>query len=233
MNYIACRLPPKALNILNLNPALMHLRVSAIIKLDQIKQAKIREYINEKGLRIREDFERLKSTTHKASEIDSYHVHTDNFLILADIETVWNTYLSITPKDTWNSEIVSFGCMFCQSVGTITYVDDAYHGLQEGQILFLNISLFWNKVNIAVAHKIMQIVPDKKYIEFSYIEGGKTEGSQRLIFSETPEGHTRIEHLTTYRGRPKSFLREKVIYPIFHTKVISAFHSNVKRKILG
>lgn len=203
------------------------------IQLHQIKQPTIRNYINEKELRVREDFERLKSTPHQIGEIANYHLHSDTFLVEADVDTVWNTYLSISPKDTWNSEIVSFGCMFCRASGTVSYVDDPYNGLQEGQVLFLNISLFWGKVNIAVAHKITHIVPEEKYIEFSYIEGGKTEGSQRLIFSSTPEGNTHIEHRTIYRGRTRSVLRERIMYPIFHTKVISAFHSNVKRKILS
>ena len=152
----------------------MSLPLPTIIQLNQIKQPSIRDYINEKGLRVREDFDKLKSTTHKIGEAANYHVHSDTFLVEADVATVWDTYLSISPKDTWNSKIVSFGCMYCGSNGTVTYVDDMYQGLREGQILFLNISLFWGKVNIAVAHKIMQINPESKFIEFSYIEGGKT-----------------------------------------------------------
>lgn len=211
----------------------MHLKLPSFIQLNHIKQPTVKNYILEKGLRVREDFDRLKSTPQVASELDSYHIHIDTFHVNADISKVWNTYLSISPRETWNSKIVSFGCMYCQQQGAISYVDDAYPGLREGQILFLNISLFWEKVNIAVAHKIMRICPSEKYIEFSYIEGGKTEGCQRLIFSKASEGSTQIEHKTTYRGSTKSFLREKVLYPIFHSKVIRAFHQNVERKILS
>ena len=128
--------------------------------------------------------------------------------------------------------MVSFGCMYCKTSKASTYLKDQYNGLREGQVLFLNISLFWGTVNIAVAHQITRIDPREKYIEFSYIEGGKTEGSQRLIFQKVSDSHTRIIHRTTYRGKTKSYLREKRIYPYLHGRVIAAFHRNVEQKVL-
>ena len=92
---------------------------------------------------------------------------------------------------------------------------------------------FWGLVNIAVAHQITRIDQREKFIEFSYIEGGETEGSQRLTITQTPDGFTQIEHKTTYRGKTKSPFREKTLYPLLHGKVISVFHSNVKQKVLS
>ena len=209
----------------------MSLHLTGFIKLDRIRQKTVRDFIQKKGLRAAHDFDRLDTTCCIPAERDSYHVHTKSFTVKSDLDTVWRTYLTIPPRDTWRSRMVSFGCMYCKRSKALTYLKDKYSGLREGQVLFLNISLFWGMVNIAVAHQITRIDPAEKYIEFSYIEGGKTEGSQRLIFQATPESHTRIIHRTTYRGKTKSYWREKRLYPYLHSKVIAAFHRNVEQKV--
>ena len=203
------------------------------IRLDDVRQKTIREYVRNKGLFVSSDFDKLKTTCYRPSEIETYHVHSKTFRVEADLEHVWGTYLSISPEDTWRCRTVSFGFMYCKKSKTISYAQDSYGGLREGQILFLNVGLFWGLVNIAVAHQITRIDQREKYIEFSYIEGGETEGSQRLTFTKAPDGLTEIEHKTTYRGKTKSTFREKTLYPILHEKVISVFHSNVKEKALS
>ena len=203
------------------------------IRLDDVRQKTIREYVRNKGLFVSSDFDKLKTTCYRPSEIETYHVHSKTFRVEADLEHVWGTYLSISPEDTWRCRTVSFGFMYCKKSKTISYAQDAYGGLREGQILFLNVGLFWGLVNIAVAHQITRIDQREKYIEFSYIEGGETEGSQRLTFTKAPDGLTEIEHKTTYRGKTKSPFREKTLYPILHEKVISVFHNNVKEKALS
>jgi len=211
----------------------MSLNLPASIKLDRIQQKTVRNYIRDKGLRVARDFDQLGTTCYKPAERDSYHVHTKSFMVKSDLDTVWETYLTISPHETWRSRMVSFGCMYCKRSKSLTYLKDEYGGLHEGQVIFLNISLVWGMVNIAVAHQVTRIDPAEKYIEFSYIEGGKTEGSQRLIFQETPEAHTRIIHRTTYRGKTKSYLRERRLYPYLHGKVIATFHRNVAQKVLA
>ncbi len=204
----------------------------APIRLDRVPQKSIREYIRNKGLFVCSDFDQLKTTCYKTSERETYQVHSKSFLVEADVEHVWGTYLSISPRETWRCRTVSFGCMYCKKSKAITYTQDEYGGLREGQVLFLNVGLLWGLINIAVAHQITRINRAEKYIEFSYIEGGETEGTQRLTFSQTPSG-TEIEHKTTYRGKTKSPFREKTLYPILHGKVIAAFHRNVKQKALA
>ena len=211
----------------------MSFQVPAFINLDRIRHKTVRDYLKERGLRKPADFDQLDTTCYKPAERDTYHVHSKSFVVKSDLDTVWQTYLTIPPRETWRSRMVGFGCMYCKKKKSLTYLKDQYDGLREGQVIFLNISLFWGLVNIAVAHQITRICPSEKYIEFSYIEGGKTEGSQRLIFQETPEAHTRIIHRTTYRGSTRSYLREKRLYPYLHGKVIAAFHKNVKQKVLA
>lgn len=210
----------------------MSLTEESLINFDHIQQKTIRNYILDKGLTDKADFDNLANTSYNKSEKETYHRHSKIFTVEADLDTVWDTYLNISPNDTWKSKMVSFGCMYSKKSRKLTYLNDQYEGLKEGQILFLNISLFWGLVNIAVAHQIVKVNKDEKYIEFSYIEGGETEGSQRLSFTDNKNGTTNITHLTTYRGKSSSFLRERILYPFLHGKVISAFHHNVKQKIL-
>lgn len=202
------------------------------VQFDRIHQPSIQKYLLDKDLRVESDFDSLTTTRYRPSEKDSYLVHTKDFMVEADIDTVWSTYLSIPPKETWKSKMVSFGCMYSKKNKDLSYIEDKYDGLVEGQILFLNIRLFWGLVNIAVAHQIIRIDTQKKTIEFSYIKGGKTEGSQILFFKSLSSSATQITHQTTYRGITNSPFREKVLYPFLHGRVISAFHRNVKQKIL-
>jgi hypothetical protein len=122
--------------------------------------------------------------------------------------------------------------MYSKKSKTLTYLEDAYEGLQIGQIIFLNIRLFWGMVNIAVAHQITKVSVPEKYIEFSYIEGGKTQGSQRLTFVSGGSNLTKIIHTTTYKGQGETTFREKNLYPFLHGRVIASFHSNVRQKVM-
>ncbi|TDB66861.1 hypothetical protein [Arundinibacter roseus] len=210
----------------------MPISETSIIQSERIPQKTVQEYLADKKLHACADFDKLKSTSYQPAEQSTYHVHSKTFLVKAKLSTVWNTYLSISPRETWRSEIVSFGCMYCKNSQELTYMEDEYDGLREGQVLFLNISLLWGLVNIAVAHQIIRVDSVKKEIEFSYIEGGKTEGSQVLSFSAIDSVTTKIVHKTTYKGTEKSYIREQVLYPFLHAKVIAAFHDNVKQKVL-
>ena len=69
----------------------------AFIKLDRIHQKTVRDYIQEKGLQAAYDFDRLDTTCYKPAERETYHVHTKSFLVKSDLNTVWETYLTIRP----------------------------------------------------------------------------------------------------------------------------------------
>ncbi|GAB2799628.1 hypothetical protein GCM10027275_51920 [Rhabdobacter roseus] len=201
------------------------------VDFERIPQKTIQAYLQERNLCQVKDFKKLKATNYNPASADHYYEHSRTFRVEQPLEQVWRTYLSIPPRDTWRSPMVSFGCQYCQQEQELTYLEDDYDGLKTGQIIFLNISLFWGLVNIAVAHKITAINEAEKYIEFSYIEGGKTEGSQRLSFRTAAEGATEVVHRTLYKGSCPSLIREKYLYPFLHGRVIASFHKNVAQKI--
>ena len=57
---------------------------------------------------------------------------------------------------------------------------------------------------------------------------GKARGLQKIQLVETPEGYTRIIHITYFRSNSR--FRDKALYPHFHKKAITEFHNNIKRK---
>ena len=112
----------------------MNTSIAAPVRLDNVRQKTIREYIRDKGLFVSSDFEKLKPTCYKPAEIDTYHIHSKSFRVEADLEQVWGTYLSISPEETWRCQTVSFGFMYCKKSKTISYAQDEYAGLREGQV---------------------------------------------------------------------------------------------------
>ena len=87
----------------------MSTSIAVPVRLDDVRQKTIREYIRNKGLFVSSDFDKLKTTCYRPSEIESYHVHSKTFQVEADLERVWGTYLSISPEENWRCRTVSFG----------------------------------------------------------------------------------------------------------------------------
>jgi hypothetical protein len=142
---------------------------------------------------------------------------------------VWNAYKTVNPQETRNGGMVSFGLMYSRSRNEIMYPGDAYSGIEEGQIIFLNLNLFANVVNLAVGHEITGVNDNEKTIKICYLQNGASTGTQLIQLKELNSGQTEVVHETWYRSG--SILRDKVLYPGFHTKGITEFHDNVKLRI--
>lgn len=173
-------------------------------------------------------FRTMEPLCYVPSDKNSYHSHHKTFLINKNIDLVWETYLSIHPMEAWNGEMVSFGLQYSKKDGMINYLSDDYAGMQRGQIIILNLNLFWGLLNIAVAHEVTEVNEKKRLIKLCYMKGGASEGSQWITLSETKEGFTEVSHQTFYKS--KSNFRDTKLYPALHSKAISEFHLNVKKK---
>lgn len=194
--------------------------------LEKIKQKRVREFINNNGL-TQGGFSKLQPVCYKPEDADSYRKHFQSFLIKKNIEVVWNTYTTIHPKEAWNGEMVSFGLQYSLKNNIISYLDEPCAGMENGQIIILNLSILWGVLTIAVAHEIAEVNKSEWLIKLCYMKGGASEGSQWITLKETPEGFTEVSHLTLYKSDSK--FRDTVLYPKLHTKAISEFHKNVKR----
>ncbi len=200
------------------------------IDFSRIKYEKVKILLQSNGLRSLADLGNLKSFCFDPKDEKRYHKHTMSFSIDADVEVVWNAYKTISPQETRKRSMVSFGLMYSRKQNEVMYMDDAYNGLEPGQIIFLNLNLFANIINLAVGHEITGVNDTKKTIEICYLQNGASMGTQLIKLKDKGERSTEVIHETWYRSG--SFFRDKILYPIFHEKGLTEFHENVNRKVV-
>jgi hypothetical protein len=198
------------------------------VDFSKIKQKKVRSFVRQYGLSSLIGFARLLPICYDPFSKSSYHKHRKSFVIRQNIESVWNVYKTIHPREAWNGEMVGFGLQYSKRNNMVNYINDEYTGMEKGQIIILNLRLFWGALNIAVAHEVAEVNDQERRIKLCYMAGGASEGSQWIRLRETKEGFTRVSHHTYYKST--SNFRDTRIYPRFHTKAISEFHENVKKK---
>lgn len=202
--------------------------MSDFIDYSKIRQSKVKKFIKSRGLDQAKGFSHMESVGFIEAADHTYHTHHCNFFVPKDINTVWNAYVSIHPRDAWHGSMVSFGVQYNRATGVVNYLEDPHNGLAAGQILILNLRLLNGLINIAVAHEVMEVCSRQRLIKLSYMKGGASEGSQWIRFKEGENGSTEISHLTRYKS--SSSFRDKQLYPRLHTRAISEFHNSVKRK---
>lgn len=203
--------------------------MSGLIDFQRIKQEKVRKLLVDNGLKSLQDLSKLKSICYNKTDGQHYYKHVKSFLIPADIHAVWNAYKTVNPQETRNGKMVSFGMMYSRKRNEIMYPGDPYSGIEEGQIIFLNLNLFANVVNLAVGHEITGVNDNDRTIKICYLQNGASTGTQLIQLKEVTKGQTEVVHETWYRSG--SVFRDKVLYPGFHTKGITEFHTNVKLNI--
>lgn len=202
---------------------------SATIDFKRIKQEKVRVLLLSNGLHSTDDFSKLESFCYDQADGKHYHKHVKSIVINEEIETVWNAYKTISPDETRKGSMVSFGLMYSRIQNEFMYVGETYRGIEPGQIIFLNLNLFANIVNLAVGHEITAVDDGQKAIKICYLQNGASTGTQLIQLKEKSEGRTEVTHEAWYRSG--SFFRDKILYPIFHERGLTEFHENIKRKV--
>lgn len=198
------------------------------VDFEKVKQSKVKRFLLHHKLNDVTGFTKLESICYNPEVEASYQKHHQTFLIKNNVESVWHTYKTIHPKEAWNGEMVSFGVQYSKSSNSINYLNDHYTGMQQGQILVLNLKMFWGLLHLAVAHQVSEVNEQQRMIKLCYMKGGASEGSQWITLHETEEGFTEVSHLTLYKSKSK--FRDTKLYPRLHAKAIAEFHGNVKRK---
>ncbi|HMG93744.1 MAG TPA: hypothetical protein VK589_26985 [Chryseolinea sp.] len=210
-----------------------HAMITPLLEVDfqKVRQKTVKKFIAAYGLSSPTGFTDMRPECYNPSMESSYHLHTKTFLIQSNIDCVWNAYKTIHPKDAWNGAMVSFGLQYSRMKNSINYINDDYSGMEKGQIIILNLRLLWGGINIAVAHEVSEVNEQFRMIRLCYMRGGASEGSQIITMRETKDGFTEVLHKTLYKS--KSNFRDKTLYPRLHTKAITEFHLNVKKKAEG
>jgi len=205
--------------------------IESLIDFLRIKKKSVHRLFGKNKIQALKHLSDLQSFCYDPNNGRNYHKHVKTFRIKAPIDKVWQTYKTIPPQDTWNGKMVSFGMMYSRKGNQITFSDDSYSGLEPGQLIFLNLNLFANKAHLAVGHEVVDVFEDLKQIKICYVQNGASMGTQLIQVKKISDAETEVVHETWYTSG--SWLRDKLLYPIFHTRAISEFHNNVKLKAEG
>ena len=199
------------------------------VDMSRIKQPKIKSFILGHQHNKIEYFSDLTASVNQHVDVSDFMDFEKSYIIKEKSNVVWDSYKYADQTDIWDIHRVSVGLMFCRDTQSIIYADQSLYGLSEGQIYYLNLKVLNGFYNLPVAFEIINVDPDKKLIEFSYLKGGKAKGKQSIQLVETEEGYTKIIHRSCVQSNSK--IRDKYIYPFFHNKIINEFHSNMKKVI--
>ena len=198
------------------------------IDFSKIKQTKVKALLQKNNLYSLSDLSKLRSLCYNPADGQRYYKHIKSFLFRASITDVWTTYKTISPQETRNGSMVSFGLMYSRRQNQIMYPGDPYTGIEAGQIIFLNLNLLGSLIQLAVGHEITDVNEIDKTIKICYLQNGASTGTQLIQLKESKENQTEVVHETWYRSG--SVFRDKVLYPGFHERGLTEFHENVKRK---
>lgn len=204
-------------------------KAQSTIDFKRIKQKNIRKSILLRDLHNAADFTKVESSC-LCKEDKQFNVHSKSYLFDFKLSEVWQAYQEIQPKDAWNDKIVSFGLLFEENKKELYYVGQTVPKSSVGQLIYINLHFLHGLLNVAVAHKIMEINDPLKLIRTCYVKDGKSKGTQFIRFYKMNENQTKVEHITFYKSDSK--FRDKFLYPWLHAKVIREFHGNVNNYLI-
>lgn len=199
------------------------------LNLNLIPYKKVRNYI----LEIKNQniclFSELKPSWKSDCSNTGYHIQEKTYFVKDNLSKVWDKYRTTSPAEAWHGKKVMFGFMFSKKNNEPVFAGDDFAEIDTGQVIFLNLKLL-KFYNLAMAFEIISVNTENKTIEFSYIDGNVSSGKQSLQFLTTDDGYTQIIHSSFFASDSK--LRDKVLYPFFHTRTTNEFH-RIMRKIIS
>jgi hypothetical protein len=196
------------------------------IKMEQIQQKKIRKYIACQIAENKHQFSDIRPSWDIGKDLSSYRNNEIIFFLNGNSEDIWKGYLSANPSKSWNGKNISFGLLLQKVPCNIFYNNDPIMKVDTGQIYFLNLKLLFGILNLPVAFEIIKIDSTEKVLEFSYIEGNKSSGVQKIKFLDIGSERTKIMHVSYYKS--DSHFRDKWIYPPLHRMIVNDFHRNMR-----
>lgn len=202
--------------------------VESLIDFLRIQHKSVHKLFGKNKIQTLKDLSDLQSFCYDPAHTKKYHKHLKVLSVHASLEKVWETYRTISPQDTWKGRMVSFGVMYSRKRNQLSFYDDVYHGIEAGQLIFLNLNLFGNVAHLAVGHEVVDIYDDLKQIKICYVQNGASVGTQLIQLKKISESETKVIHETWYTSG--SWFRDKILYPGFHARAIGEFHTNVKRR---
>ena len=193
------------------------------IDLERIPQEKVRNYIISRSIDKLDDFSSIRSSWEKDTNVSDYNLVENEFYLKNSLSEVWDCYLHTDPVKMWTGKSVKFGLMISKYSTTVLYASGpGSMDIDTGQVYFLNLRVMFGLINVPVAFEVITIDPERKILEFSYLDDNKSLGKQTIQFFDNGTGKTRIMHRSYFKS--SSNLREKLFYPYFHGKLVRDFH---------
>jgi hypothetical protein len=176
-------------------------------------------------------FQEFEVSWKVTTDTNDFVTYKREFLVMEQLEKVWETYAGTNPSISWKSSRSDLGLMYDRNRDRVLYAEDSIPALQPGNLLFVNLKLLKGLYKMATAFEVTEISREKARMELSYIETGVARGKQSIFLEATEEGFTKVTHITKIKSDSK--FRDKVIYPFFHNKIINEFHKNMNRLALS
>ena len=200
------------------------------IDFKRIPQKKIRHYVINQTKNETRYISNLRASCRNKSDLSGLHTMQNTYLVKESPQIVWDAYISANMAKAWNGKILSFGLLCSKWSDYILYNnDDEYCAIDTGQVFFINLRILGGFYNLPVGVQVVNIDKTNRTITFSYLEGGKSIGTQTIRFIETPDGFTEVIHESAFKS--SSHFRDKHLYPYYHTKVLNEFHRNIVKNI--
>lgn len=141
-------------------------------------------------------------------------------------EAVWKVLTGSELANIWHGRDATFRVAVAADGSRMS----TYRGLEEGQMVFLDIHALpgSSKLDVGVGFRVDHADPLKREIGFSYTNVGPASGAQVLrlepILRADGRTGTRVVHVSDFRGRS---LVEHLIYPRLHGVAVKAFYATV------
>jgi hypothetical protein len=172
-------------------------------------------------------YKALRPSCDEESDLRKFSRCTKTYIIRKQPDSVMAAYLSVNPMISWHTRKSVPGLLYDRNKDALYYPGQDAGAAEPGKVLFLNLKLLKGLYSMATAIEITDV--GENVVEFGYPKSGRAEGKQELRFESTPRGNTRVVHTCwVYSG---SKIRDKMLYPFFHKRLINSFHRKMERTI--
>ncbi len=194
------------------------------VNFNKIGDKHVSRAIKERGLVTLPLIHELQPTPNCRND-KSYYDHIKTYSVDQSLQNTWDIYSKLNIKKAWTGKkIVRYGFVYDTNNCKILYSEQENQTIEIGQKVFFNVHLL-GFINLVTVLEVIDIDEEEHSITFSYMQGGNTMGTQKIILEATGKT-TLIKHVTNYRSVKPSKLRDKRLYPFFHTKSINEVHKN-------
>ncbi len=198
------------------------------VNFTRIQHKKVRKLITQQKHFGARTFDDIQPVCFNLSDSAAYNTFQKSQVINQEINTVWDNMVHQSPSDEFNGRIVSFGLLYSKKSNNLLYQNEAFDGIEVGQILFFNLRMLSGIKNIAVAMEVTRMDHVQKVVEYCYVDHGSTRGTQQFILTPLPGGKTEITQITRYKC--KSRLRDRRLYSFFHERIVKEFLRSIKKR---